>query len=55
MIKTGAQHIASLKDGREIFIDGRLVEIPPPTPPLPGPSLPWARCSTSTARRKTAS
>ena len=26
MIKTGAQHIASLKDGREIFLDGQLVD-----------------------------
>lgn len=26
MVKTGAQHIASLKDGREIFLDGRLVK-----------------------------
>lgn len=25
MVKTGAQHIASLKDGREIFLDGRRV------------------------------
>lgn len=25
MIKTGAQHIASLQDGREIFLDGKLV------------------------------
>lgn len=25
MVKTGAQHIASLRDGREIFLDGRLV------------------------------
>lgn len=26
MVKTGAQHIASLKDGREIFLDGRIVK-----------------------------
>lgn len=26
MVKTGAQHTASLRDGREIFLDGRLVK-----------------------------
>jgi 4-hydroxyphenylacetate 3-monooxygenase len=26
MIKTGAQHTASLKDGREVFLDGKLVK-----------------------------
>lgn len=26
MIKTGAEHIASLKDGREIFLDGQIVD-----------------------------
>jgi len=26
MIKTGAEHIASLKDGRQIFLDGKVVE-----------------------------
>ena len=26
MIKTGEQHIASLRDGREIYLDGELVD-----------------------------
>ena len=25
MIKTGEQHIASLRDGREVYLDGELV------------------------------
>lgn len=36
MIKTGAQHIASLKDGREIFLDGRLVKDPATDPAYQG-------------------
>ncbi|OYX01840.1 MAG: 4-hydroxyphenylacetate 3-monooxygenase, partial [Rhizobiales bacterium 32-66-8] len=36
MIKTGAQHTASLKDGREIFLDGRLVSDPTTDPAFAG-------------------
>ena len=36
MIKTGAQHTASLKDGREIFLDGRLVSDPTTHPAYAG-------------------
>ena len=50
MTKTGADHIKSLRDGRSVYLDGRLIEDVVDDPAYRKPSARW-RVYTTTRRR----
>ncbi len=55
MIKSGEQHIASLRDGREIYLDGELVDDVTTDPAYRGAVASIGGCSTFRALPKIAS
>ena len=48
-IKTGKQYIDSLRDGRRLYIDGKVVTDVTDYPPLQGSSAPSPGCTTTSS------